>query len=44
MKKGLRQCDQLSPMLFNIMTDMLAIIIKCANADGQIEGGGPTSC
>jgi hypothetical protein len=28
-------------MLFNIVTDMLAIIIECAKADRQIEGVDP---
>jgi hypothetical protein len=37
-KKGLRQGDQLSPMLFNIVADMLAIMIERAKIDGQIEG------
>jgi hypothetical protein len=37
-KKGLRQGDPLSPMLFNIVADMLAIMIERAKADGQIEG------
>jgi retron-type reverse transcriptase len=37
-KKGLRQGDPLSPILFNIVVDMLAIMIKRAKADGQIEG------
>jgi hypothetical protein len=37
-KKGLRQGDPLSPMLFNILADMLAILIERAKADGQIEG------
>jgi hypothetical protein len=35
--KGLRQGDPLSPMLFNIVTDMLAIMIERAKSDGQIE-------
>jgi hypothetical protein len=37
-RKGLRQGDPLSSMLFNIVADMLAILIKRANTDSQIEG------
>ena len=37
-KKGLRQGDPLSPMLFNIVADMLAVLINRAKADGQITG------
>jgi hypothetical protein len=33
-KKGLRQDDPLSPMLFNIVADMLAIMIEHAKSDG----------
>jgi hypothetical protein len=40
-KKGLRQDDPLSPMLFNIVADMLAIIIERAKVDDQIEGVVP---
>ena len=40
-KKGLRQGDPLSPILFNIVADMLAIIIERAKSDGQIEGVVP---
>jgi hypothetical protein len=36
--KGLREGDPLSPMLFNIVADMLAIIIERAKTDGLIEG------
>jgi hypothetical protein len=37
-KKGLRQGDPLSPFLFNIIVDMLAILIARAKEDGQIDG------
>jgi hypothetical protein len=37
-KKGLRQGNPLSPMLFDIVMDMFAIIIKGAQVDEQIEG------
>src|SRR3954468_17744746 len=40
-KKGLRQGDPLSPLLFTIVADMLAILIERAKADGQIEGVVP---
>jgi hypothetical protein len=36
--KGLRQGDPLSSMLFNIVADMLAIMIERAKNDGLIEG------
>jgi hypothetical protein len=36
--KGLRQDGPLSPILFNIVSDMLAIMIECAKVDGLIEG------
>jgi hypothetical protein len=35
-RKGLRQGDPLSPLLFNIVVDMLAILIGRAKEDGQI--------
>jgi len=37
-KKGLRQGDPLSPILFNIVADMLAILIARAKEDGQFSG------
>jgi hypothetical protein len=36
--KGLRQGDPLSPMLLNIVADMLAIMIEHPKVDGIIEG------
>ena len=37
-KKGLRQGDSVSPMLFNIVADMLAVMIERAKVDGQTDG------
>jgi hypothetical protein len=36
-RKGFRQGDLLSPMLFNIAADMFAILIERAKLDGQID-------
>jgi hypothetical protein len=40
-KKRLRQGDPLSPLLFNFVVDMLAVLIKRAKEDGQINGVVP---
>jgi hypothetical protein len=37
-KWGLRQGDPMSPILFNIVADMLALLINRAKTDGQIRG------
>jgi hypothetical protein len=37
-KKGLRQGDPMSPLLFNLVTDMLAVLISRAKYNGQING------
>jgi len=40
-KKGLRQGDPLSPILFNIVADMLTLIINRAKANDQVHGVVP---
>ena len=40
-KRRLRQRDPMSPILFNIICDMLALLINRAKADGQIRGVVP---
>ena len=37
-KRGLRQGDPMSPILFNIIADMLPLLLKRAKDDGQIRG------
>lgn len=40
-KKELRQGDPLSPILFNLVADMLAILIERAKAKGKFQGVVP---
>jgi retron-type reverse transcriptase len=40
-RKGVRQGDPLSPILFNIMVDMLAVFISRAKEVGQVQGVVP---
>jgi hypothetical protein len=37
-KKGLRQGDPLSPLLFNLVADMLNLLISRAKEGGQSNG------
>src|SRR6266508_4903614 len=39
--KGLRQGDPLSPILFNMVVDMLAILIDRAKEQGHVSGAIP---
>ena len=36
--KGLRQGDSMSPVLFNIVADMLAVLITRSKESGQVGG------
>jgi len=40
-KKGLRRGDPLSPILFNLVADMLALLVSRAREDNQIKGVVP---
>ena len=40
-KKGVRQGDPLSPILFNLVADMLATLIFRAKSNGKIRGVVP---
>ena len=43
-KKGLHQGDPISPILFSIVVDMLALLFKRAKDEEQImEGGHPVT-
>jgi hypothetical protein len=39
--KELRQGDPLSPIVFNIVMDMLAVLVNRAKEEGQLEGLSP---
>ena len=41
LKRVFRQDDPLSPILFNIVVDMLAIIVSRAKEHGQVKGVVP---
>jgi hypothetical protein len=43
-KKGLCQGYPISPILFNIVVDMLALLIKRAKDDGQLGGVWMMAC
>ena len=42
-KKGLRRGDPLSPLLFNIVVDMLAVLVNRAKDEGTSGWSGSTS-
>ena len=37
-RKGLRQGDPASPILFNIVADMLATLVEWAKVAGEVRG------
>lgn len=41
LKKKVHQGNPLSPILFNLISDILAILISCAKRDGQLSGHVP---